>query len=190
MKRVTKNFIKANISLSDSEVMIELYVELANKKRLYNKMVKRNTVYESGSGKRTKYVERTDVIDAVKVLLPNHDYTTGNDAPRGGRLGDYIQLTIAQLKWVYDAENALAWDEANIEESNREIERRKVKVAKKKIQLQRKARFNEDLEGISLTDWVALPYTERHPSPKSIYDLKIESGMSWTEFENSIQEVA
>jgi len=190
MKRVTKNFIKANISLSDSEVMMELYVELANKKRLY-------TVYESGSGKRTKYVERTHLIDVVKILLPNHDYTTGNDAPRGGRLGDYIQLTTAQynkmvkrMKWVYDVENALAWDEAHSEA--RVLKRAEYDKQKenKKNQIQRKAKFNEKLEGILLTDWVALPYIERHPSPKSIYDLKIESGMSWTEFENSIQEVA
>jgi len=60
----------------------------------------------------------------------------------------------------------------------------------KKEQIQRKAKFNEELEGITLKEWIKLDYTTRHPSPKSIYDLKIESGLSWSEFEASISEVA
>jgi len=49
------------------------------------------THYYSGSGRYTKVLQNTRVIDICNLL--GYKYTTGNDALRGGALGNYVQVS-------------------------------------------------------------------------------------------------
>ena len=62
---------------------------LTTKKRVY-------TCHTSGSGRFITNIDRTDY--AVQVLKDaglklNIDFVTGNDSPRGGKTGNYVELT-------------------------------------------------------------------------------------------------
>ncbi|MCP4984924.1 MAG: hypothetical protein GY928_02310 [Colwellia sp.] len=62
---------------------------LTTKKRVY-------TCHTSGSGRFTTNTDGTDA--AIKILQDaglklNIDFVTGNDSPRGGKTGNYVELT-------------------------------------------------------------------------------------------------
>jgi len=62
---------------------------LTTKNRVY-------TCHTSGRGRFTTNIDRTD--DAIKILEDaglklNIDFVTGNDSPRGGKTGNYVELT-------------------------------------------------------------------------------------------------
>ena len=62
---------------------------LTSKERVY-------TCHTSGSGRFTSNIDRTE--DAIKILKDaglkiKVDFLTGNDSPRGGKTGNYIELT-------------------------------------------------------------------------------------------------
>jgi len=62
---------------------------LTTKERVY-------TCHTSGSGRFTTNIDRTE--DAIKILKDagleiTVDFVTGNDSPRGGKTGNYVELT-------------------------------------------------------------------------------------------------
>jgi hypothetical protein len=62
---------------------------LTTKERVY-------TCHTSGSGRFTTNIDRTE--DAIKILKDAGleiavDFVTGNDSPRGGKTGNYVELT-------------------------------------------------------------------------------------------------
>jgi len=62
---------------------------LITKKRVY-------TCHTSGSGRFTTNIDRTD--DTIKILQNaglklKVDFITGNDSPRGGKPGNFVELT-------------------------------------------------------------------------------------------------
>lgn len=62
---------------------------LTNGKRVY-------TCHTSGSGRFTTNIDRTEeTISILKMsgLKENRDFVTGNDSPRNGKTGNYIDLT-------------------------------------------------------------------------------------------------
>lgn len=57
--------------------------------------------YTSGSGKWSAITDKTDeILQALKLagLKENKDFTIGNDAPKGGKLGQFITLTATGRK--------------------------------------------------------------------------------------------
>ena len=62
---------------------------------------KYHTVDIAGSGKRTSYYDKTDDYenDLTRVGIK---YTEGNDAPRGGKIGKYLQCDLASVKLSYE----------------------------------------------------------------------------------------
>ena len=62
---------------------------LTTKTRVY-------TCHTSGRGRFTTNIDRTD--DAIKILEDaglklNTDFIAGNDSPRGGKTGNFVELT-------------------------------------------------------------------------------------------------
>ena len=51
------------------------------------------TTYTNGSGRFTSNYTNASVVDIIKIL--GYKYTTGNDSPRGGKTGDFIQVSKA-----------------------------------------------------------------------------------------------
>ena len=49
-------------------------------------------IYTQGSGKYAKYTDKTGEVKSILDGL-GLDYHEGNDAPRGGKLGNFIELT-------------------------------------------------------------------------------------------------
>jgi hypothetical protein len=47
--------------------------------------------YTSGSGRYTTNLSNTTIIDIIRLL--GYKYSTGNDSPRNGKTGDYIQVS-------------------------------------------------------------------------------------------------
>lgn len=54
------------------------------------------TCHTSGSGRFTSNIDRTgETINVLRFagLTENVDFVSGNDAPRGGQTGNYLELT-------------------------------------------------------------------------------------------------
>lgn len=65
-------------------------------KALLETGVRQYTCHTSGRGRFTTNIDRTeDAINILKLagLKINVDFTTGNDSPRGGKTGNYVELT-------------------------------------------------------------------------------------------------
>lgn len=61
---------------------------LADGKRVY-------TCHTSGRGRFTTNIDSTDDTEAILIMagLTFKDYVVDNDSPRGGKTGNYIELT-------------------------------------------------------------------------------------------------
>ena len=51
------------------------------------------TTYTLGSRRFTSNYTNASVVDIIKIL--GYKYTTGNNSPRGGKTGDFIQVSKA-----------------------------------------------------------------------------------------------
>lgn len=130
------------------------------------------TCYITGSG---SYARNQDYHDRLKTILRKHGipYSEGNDAPRGGKTGQWVKVSdsIAGI-------NLRAFLET--ESLRREEEERKK---------EEKIRANLPTPGDGTptpAEWVALPERDRHPAPKHIHAMKYASGLTWRAFEKAI----
>jgi len=90
-KNRTRNFTKNSNGYKFAEMILK-----GESLRSWEKSKKFRTCYISGSKRFAKYMDYTqdtiDVLEAVGLKI-NIDFIFGNDAPKGGLTGNYIQLT-------------------------------------------------------------------------------------------------
>ncbi len=113
-------------------------------------------------------------LDAMKI-----DYITGNDAPRGGHSGNYIELTAKGKRQVKD------WLRLRKEYSRKLQEHatlvQSFRAANSVNKAVNKAIFIQNMPKNSSDDVVLREYfnLEVHPAPAEVMQAKANTGMSW-----------
>ena len=123
-----------------------------------------------GSKSRTTYVDHTStVVDILRRLKVAH--TTGNDAPRGGATGAFIQPE--RKAW---AKFAPIREEATAAAAEQEAKAQAAKEAKDQATAQRFA----GIEGkdVFIAWWQSKTY---HPAPEQVLRAKEQANMTWKE---------
>lgn len=123
-----------------------------------------------GGGRRTTYIDHTSTVSAILARL-KVPHTTGNDAPRGGAMGKFIQPE--RKAWAKFAPIRKAAEAAKAEKNAKEqtaAEAKRQAIAK---------RF-EGIEGkdVFLAWWKSETF---HPAPAEVIRAKEQANMTWKE---------
>lgn len=163
-----------------------------------------------GKGRNIKVSSDYDE-NSLKILKKFCNFTLGNDAPRGGATGDYIEIEPKEFKKLQKRLSYIE-DDINfiyISKAQRERGAKCKKLLKEFLSKYPKAKdyidflkensciYFEDRvkyikkileikgDGVGLVrKWVDAG--QPHPAPKEVVALKKASGMSWTYFLNSL----
>lgn len=96
MKNATKAILETKAGKANKSVinMLANCRFAPSTKRIY-------TGYYSGSG---RFTSAHSAIHTVTDILAKqgYKYTTGNDAPKGGASGEYVQVSKAAFNFIYD----------------------------------------------------------------------------------------
>lgn len=128
------------------------------------------TCHTSGSGRFTSNLDSTDTTKAALAQI-GLTFISGNDSPRGGKTGNWIELDTEGKRKVapIQAEAAQAAKDAEAKEQATKLE-----IAKRTAQ-----RF-DGIEGkdVLIAWWKSGVF---HPAPAKVIEVKEAANMTWKE---------
>ena len=133
-----------------------------------NKEIKIHTITTTGSGKYTQYT--TDKTPKIVAFLKENNikYTIGNDAPKGGKLGNYVTFKI-------DKRNKLI--KQLIEKETKEQEKKRAKIEKTV-----KSFKNENFSRDEITEFL-----ENYKESEKLYIFRKKHNISYREFRKILE---
>lgn len=126
----------------------------------------------TGSGKRISVVDNGPEVESLLNSL-GLGYTTGNDAPRGGKIGDFIRLDDASMKRLAGVRKQVR-TEKMISEAKAQAEKQAEQIAAS----ERYAPIVGDHKTVLIEWWKSQAF---HPVPEPVLAAKHATGMSWKE---------
>ena len=156
------------------EKIIKLIKENLNKG---NKEIKIHTIGTTGSGRYSKYT--TDKSPRIIEILEKYNikYFKSNDAPKGGKLGDYISFNI-------DKRNKLVKKIIKEEKEKEEEEKKNIENKLKNIQDVR-----DNIEISDFTSDEIFDFLKNYVESEKMYIYRKRKGLTFREFRKIMKEV-
>lgn len=137
-------------------------------------------VYTTGRGKYTSNMDRThELVNLCKAL--GLTYTTGNDAPRGGACGAWMELDQRSrriLAGIRKDKAAEAKAKKDAEEAAKAQEAANLARLREEFTAKRGTVGADDPRAVLLAWWASEAF---HPAPEEVVQAKWAAGMTWKE---------